>query len=99
MIADFPLPPYLQYYVDIDTVDVGDISITPEDPRWVGAWWIGFLLSGTEVDIVRNWGDSLVRHMDLGESSSRVEEKRRGRSEICVSGRFCGASSNAAITA
>lgn len=36
----------LQYYVDIDTIDVTDLSITPEDPRWVGAWWMGFLLTG-----------------------------------------------------
>ncbi|NP_001027493.1 solute carrier organic anion transporter family member 1B3 [Xenopus tropicalis] len=33
-------------YVDIGFVDTDTITITPQDTRWVGAWWIGFLLSG-----------------------------------------------------
>ena len=27
---------------------MADVSITAEDPRWVGAWWIGFIISGME---------------------------------------------------
>ncbi|XP_005998930.3 solute carrier organic anion transporter family member 1C1 [Latimeria chalumnae] len=33
-------------YVDIGFVDVGSVTITPKDSRWVGAWWLGFLVSG-----------------------------------------------------
>ncbi|KFM07345.1 Solute carrier organic anion transporter family member 1C1, partial [Aptenodytes forsteri] len=33
-------------YVDIGFVDLGSITITPRDSRWVGAWWLGFLISG-----------------------------------------------------
>nr|XP_023421071.1 solute carrier organic anion transporter family member 1B3-like [Cavia porcellus] len=33
-------------YVDIGYVDVSSIKITPQDARWVGAWWLGFLMSG-----------------------------------------------------
>ncbi|OWK62459.1 Solute carrier organic anion transporter family member 1C1 [Lonchura striata] len=33
-------------YVDIGFVDPGSISITPQDSRWVGAWWLGFLIGG-----------------------------------------------------
>ncbi|NXJ94144.1 SO1C1 protein, partial [Corythaixoides concolor] len=33
-------------YVDIGFVDLGDITITPQDSRWVGAWWLGFLIGG-----------------------------------------------------
>ncbi|NXJ59651.1 SO1C1 protein, partial [Rostratula benghalensis] len=33
-------------YVDIGFVDLGSIAITPQDSRWVGAWWLGFLIAG-----------------------------------------------------
>lgn len=35
----------LRLYVDIDRMPEGGISLTPKDPRWVGAWWLGFLIS------------------------------------------------------
>lgn len=31
-------------YVDIESVNTDDLTITPSDTRWVGAWWIGFLV-------------------------------------------------------
>ncbi|KAM6216298.1 solute carrier organic anion transporter family member 1B3-like [Rhynchocyon petersi] len=33
-------------YVDIGYVDLGSVRITPMDSRWVGAWWLGFLVAG-----------------------------------------------------
>ncbi|XP_035167684.1 solute carrier organic anion transporter family member 1C1-like [Oxyura jamaicensis] len=33
-------------YVDVGFVDLGSITITPQDSRWVGAWWLGFLIGG-----------------------------------------------------
>ncbi|KAK1158015.1 solute carrier organic anion transporter family member 3A1 isoform X1 [Acipenser oxyrinchus oxyrinchus] len=41
-----------KFYVDavfIDTtfsLSAGKLDITPDDPRWIGAWWGGFLLCG-----------------------------------------------------
>ncbi|XP_063073113.1 solute carrier organic anion transporter family member 1C1 [Engraulis encrasicolus] len=32
-------------YVDIGFVDVDTVTITSKDARWVGAWWLGFLVS------------------------------------------------------
>ncbi|XP_070533238.1 solute carrier organic anion transporter family member 3A1-like [Ptychodera flava] len=37
----------LSKYVDFYRVDESLLSsLTPNDPRWVGAWWIGFLFGG-----------------------------------------------------
>ncbi|KAK5599841.1 hypothetical protein CRENBAI_014820 [Crenichthys baileyi] len=33
-------------YVDIGFVNMETITITPEDARWVGAWWLGYLIAG-----------------------------------------------------
>ncbi|KAG1953470.1 solute carrier organic anion transporter family member 1C1 [Pimephales promelas] len=32
-------------YVDIGFVSVDSVTITPQDARWVGAWWLGFFVS------------------------------------------------------
>uniref|UniRef100_A0A8C3YMM3 Solute carrier organic anion transporter family member n=1 Tax=Catagonus wagneri TaxID=51154 RepID=A0A8C3YMM3_9CETA len=37
---------FSQMYVDIGFVDLSTIRITPKDSRWVGAWWLGFLVAG-----------------------------------------------------
>uniref|UniRef100_A0A8B9RAZ5 Solute carrier organic anion transporter family member n=1 Tax=Astyanax mexicanus TaxID=7994 RepID=A0A8B9RAZ5_ASTMX len=34
-------------YVDIGRVDLDTIAIDHKDTRWVGAWWLGFLVTGT----------------------------------------------------
>ncbi|XP_072242213.1 solute carrier organic anion transporter family member 1C1-like [Leuresthes tenuis] len=34
-------------YVDIGYVDMETVTITPADARWVGAWWLGYLIAGT----------------------------------------------------
>ncbi|XP_069117596.1 solute carrier organic anion transporter family member 4A1-like [Argopecten irradians] len=35
----------LSYFVDADKVDLSTVALTPADPQWVGAWWIGILIS------------------------------------------------------
>uniref|UniRef100_A0A3P9NMT5 Solute carrier organic anion transporter family member n=1 Tax=Poecilia reticulata TaxID=8081 RepID=A0A3P9NMT5_POERE len=36
-------------YVDIGFVDLDSITINYKDSRWVGAWWLGFILTGTVI--------------------------------------------------
>ncbi|XP_029817337.1 solute carrier organic anion transporter family member 2B1 [Manacus vitellinus] len=39
----------LQFYVDIDKVSGAEVQLTHGDPRWVGAWWLGFLVAASLV--------------------------------------------------
>ncbi|XP_056908761.1 solute carrier organic anion transporter family member 1C1-like isoform X1 [Takifugu flavidus] len=34
-------------YVDFEYVDMDTLTITPDDARWVGAWWLGYIIAGT----------------------------------------------------
>ncbi|KAM4820443.1 solute carrier organic anion transporter family member 1B3-like isoform 2-T4 [Thomomys bottae] len=36
---------FSRLYVDIGFVDLKTVRINPKDARWVGAWWLGFLVS------------------------------------------------------
>ncbi|XP_062617844.1 solute carrier organic anion transporter family member 4A1-like [Saccostrea cucullata] len=35
----------LGLFVDIDKVPTDSVGLTPDDPQWVGAWWIGVVVS------------------------------------------------------
>lgn len=35
----------LDVYVDFERIPKSQWELTPTDPRWVGAWWVGFLIS------------------------------------------------------
>lgn len=37
----------LRSFVDIDKMSSAEITLRNDDPRWVGAWWLGFLVAGT----------------------------------------------------
>ncbi|XP_078514712.1 solute carrier organic anion transporter family member 2B1-like isoform X2 [Lissotriton helveticus] len=41
----------LSYYVDIDKIPEANVVLTPKDPRWVGAWWMGFLVTASVVGL------------------------------------------------
>ncbi|XP_075448894.1 solute carrier organic anion transporter family member 2B1 isoform X2 [Ascaphus truei] len=41
----------LRYYVDIDKIPANEILLTLKDPRWIGAWWLGFIVAGSIVAI------------------------------------------------
>ncbi|NWX32936.1 SO2B1 protein, partial [Notiomystis cincta] len=39
----------LRFYVDINKVSTAEVQLTTKDPRWVGAWWLGFLVAASLV--------------------------------------------------
>ncbi|XP_061188346.1 solute carrier organic anion transporter family member 4A1-like [Saccostrea echinata] len=42
----------LSIYTDFDKVDPEKLKLTPADPRWVGAWWINFLIVGSVMFLI-----------------------------------------------
>ncbi|XP_041054491.1 solute carrier organic anion transporter family member 2B1 isoform X2 [Carcharodon carcharias] len=42
----------LRLYVDIDKLSADEIGLQFGDPRWVGAWWLGFLIAASAVAVV-----------------------------------------------
>ncbi|XP_040197615.1 solute carrier organic anion transporter family member 1C1-like [Rana temporaria] len=47
MIVGFTLSSFFaKLYVDVGFVDMDEVTISPQDTRWVGAWWMGFLVAG-----------------------------------------------------
>ncbi|XP_068442809.1 solute carrier organic anion transporter family member 1C1-like [Clinocottus analis] len=46
----FMLGSYLaKIYVDVGSVDLDSVTINHRDTRWVGAWWLGFIVTGTVI--------------------------------------------------
>uniref|UniRef100_S4R5H6 Solute carrier organic anion transporter family member n=1 Tax=Petromyzon marinus TaxID=7757 RepID=S4R5H6_PETMA len=33
-------------FVDLGFINMEEVTINPQDSRWVGAWWLGFLIAG-----------------------------------------------------
>ncbi|XP_033121665.1 solute carrier organic anion transporter family member 2A1-like [Anneissia japonica] len=42
----------LSLYVDFDRVDGENIPTDPRDPRWIGAWWLGFVLAAVLIVVL-----------------------------------------------
>ncbi|XP_077328679.1 solute carrier organic anion transporter family member 3A1 isoform X1 [Lithobates pipiens] len=63
-------------YVDALLADTSKLEITPEDPRWIGAWWAGFLLCGALLFfsslLMFGFPQSLSTHMDHAEESEQT---------------------------
>ncbi|KAK3088850.1 hypothetical protein FSP39_024570 [Pinctada imbricata] len=58
-------------------VDLKDTSITPRDPRWIGAWWIGFLMFGI-LAIISSIPICLYPKRDVGHNKeSQTEEEKK----------------------
>ncbi|XP_037623873.1 solute carrier organic anion transporter family member 1C1 isoform X2 [Sebastes umbrosus] len=67
-------------YVDVGYVDMETVTITPGDARWVGAWWLGYLIAGTItlMSAVPFWflPKSLPMPLDKHDSNCTPEQTR-----------------------
>ncbi|KAK7130835.1 hypothetical protein R3I94_016094 [Phoxinus phoxinus] len=37
----------LRFFVDVEKISSDEVLLKHNDPRWVGAWWLGFLIAAT----------------------------------------------------
>ncbi|NXS96846.1 SO1C1 protein, partial [Jacana jacana] len=65
-------------YVDIGFVDLGSITITPQDSRWVGAWWLGFLIAGITSFL------AAIPFFFLPKSLKKPEEVNNGKASFAL---------------
>uniref|UniRef100_A0A672ZKP9 Solute carrier organic anion transporter family member n=1 Tax=Sphaeramia orbicularis TaxID=375764 RepID=A0A672ZKP9_9TELE len=67
-------------YVDIGQVDMETVTITPGDARWVGAWWLGYIIAGaiTLMSAIPFWflPKSLPMPLDKHDTSCTPEQAR-----------------------
>uniref|UniRef100_A0A8C4ZPT7 Solute carrier organic anion transporter family member n=1 Tax=Gadus morhua TaxID=8049 RepID=A0A8C4ZPT7_GADMO len=57
-------------YVDIGSVDLDALTINDQDSRWVGAWWLGFLVTGVVILM------SAIPFFFLPKSMAKQEEEK-----------------------
>uniref|UniRef100_A0A8C1MX47 Solute carrier organic anion transporter family member n=1 Tax=Cyprinus carpio TaxID=7962 RepID=A0A8C1MX47_CYPCA len=73
-------------YVDIGFVSVDSVTITPQDARWVGAWWLGFFVSSAILVLagVPFWflPRSLPKQGEEGNENSNVDQDKKEQSVL-----------------
>ncbi|XP_043092168.1 solute carrier organic anion transporter family member 1C1 isoform X1 [Puntigrus tetrazona] len=73
-------------YVDIGFVSVESVTITPQDARWVGAWWLGFFVSSAILVLagVPFWflPRSLPKQGEEGKENSSADRDNKDQSVL-----------------
>ncbi|KAL4612699.1 solute carrier organic anion transporter family member 1C1-like [Arapaima gigas] len=76
-------------YVDVGAVDLETVSIDHRDSRWVGAWWLGFLVTGVVMllagipfwfiprSLPKQGGDGEGRRANSSEQDCFIGEKNK----------------------
>ncbi|XP_071023761.1 solute carrier organic anion transporter family member 2B1-like isoform X1 [Oncorhynchus clarkii lewisi] len=66
----------LRFYVDIDKMSKDQIGLERKDPRWVGAWWLGFLVAASFLFLTSLPYLFFPRQMPKEETGSDATEPR-----------------------
>ncbi|XP_072176141.1 solute carrier organic anion transporter family member 3A1-like [Diadema setosum] len=72
----------LSYHTDFYKIDVNELGYDDSDPRWIGAWWLGYMLYGAILILTsipyfffpKKWPHRKDKADEAGESSVPLEK-------------------------
>lgn len=71
-------------FVEFDRVDQDTLGFGPRDTRWVGAWWIGFVVTAVAFVVIAIPIFGYPKYMPGNEKAEETEEKLRSETDTTL---------------